>query len=1135
MLRKWLRGAFRSGLAAAGLALFVASPLLGQATSGKVQGRVTDAATGAPIAGAQVRIVNSTAGNLTNDQGFYFVNEVSAGLQNIEASFIGYRSVVVEGERILAGQTTTINFELEQTAVELEAITVEGERNPLVPRDQTATKNIVRGDAIDQLPLDNAAAVVAFSPGVVQTNTGRSIRGGRPNEEAVLIDGVLTRQFGTGTAQNVDLPTNSLEQVDVTVGAFSAEFGEAQSGIVNFVTRTGGSRWTGSVEYQTDQLTPSDSWRTNFNRLEASLGGPLFGSLSFFMAGTVQGRDRFLTENAPERYVINGIETCPEGSQYSGYCSGSYDSLTSEWVGDPVEIAMIRGSAAEDAEDFTTVGAPRFVEWNNGRTDPFGWNQIGLFTGNLNWQLPRGSRLNFSYTRNRTQGYGRDGSFAMNSIYNGDDITGNLNVEQIFSLGGFFTLLQSADQQLALDLKASYGMDRAQAGLADYGWYQDNRDPFMGFSFSNVEFALRDVYGSDNPTITGFDWFDPSDELINAYRSNAVPRDSMLAFPQRQDLSTAQALTGQSNNLRYNPYGYRTAYPFTNFDNDGWQKVNEDRIQLRGALDWQIGRFNRVKLGGEYTKIDLRANNIALNSGVVLPEAAEPTRIGAFLQDRLDIGDLVLEGGLRWDYLDPDTQYPWTPAYVFNVPDSLKAGFVRYGGADEGYLPLNACGPESANPSMACVNNFVDGETKSEFSPRLGASFPVTPTSTFRLSYGRFVQTPAFYTTASFVSGEAGVGAGNIGLLQDNSTDLKNTNTNATFGRDVDMPSTRVFEFGYRQLIGSGLVIDLSAFNKKQRSALASRKLPFDDPNREGASIFLNVVTNKDFTETNGFEIKLDQAVTNLFVGNLSYTFLDARGTGSDPFTYENLILRATTNLETLTGVPSLPPEALLKLEQSRKHNFAATTSLLFPLDWQDGTIAGTLFQDFGVFTVLTLQSGLPFTKLTNFGAGETGPPSATFAGIPESSISGLETPWVWGFDIRLTKGFQLGRSLNMQLFLDWRNPLNLKTSTQVFLETAATLNTQQRDEYLSSTLRDDRLDGDNIIRDFDINGESPENDFNKYMLNRAEERWGNGDGYFTVEEQNRAFGERYDNAFGQDVRFETSDQMFRLGLRLAF
>ncbi len=39
-----------------------------------------------------------------------------------------------------------------------------------------------------------------------------------------MIDGVLSRQFGTGTAQNVDLPTNAIEQVDITVGAFMAEY-----------------------------------------------------------------------------------------------------------------------------------------------------------------------------------------------------------------------------------------------------------------------------------------------------------------------------------------------------------------------------------------------------------------------------------------------------------------------------------------------------------------------------------------------------------------------------------------------------------------------------------------------------------------------------------------------------------------------------------------------------------------------------------------------------------------------------------------------------------------------------------------------------------------------------------------------
>ena len=1132
MLRYLLRGVLRSGLAATALALFIASPLFAQST-GKVQGRVTDAATGAPIAGAQVRIANTTLGNITNDQGFYFINEVTAGLQDIEASFIGYRPVVVEGERILAAQTTTINFELEQTAVELEAITVEGERNPLVPRDQTATKNIVQGEAVDQLPLDNASTVVSFSPGVVQTNSGRSFRGSRANEEAVMIDGVLTRQFGTGTADNVDVPTNALEQVDVTVGAFAAEYGEAQSGLVNYVTRTGGTRFTGSLEYQTDQLTPNDSWRTNFNRFEATLGGPIFGPLSFFLAGTAQGRDRFLTELAPERFMIDGVEACPEGSQYAGFCSGS-DS-TGVWQGDPVKFILNRGSAANGAADYVEIAAPNYTPWDNGRTDPTGSAQVDLFTGNLNWQLPRGSRINFSYTRNRNQSFGRDGSLNYNAIYNPDDISGNLNVEQIFTLGTFLTLIQSADQQLALDLKASYGMDRGQFGLADYGWWQDNRDPFMGFAFSNVEFALRDVYGSDNPTITGFDWFDPSDELINAYRSNGIPRDSMRAFPQRSDIDFSQGIAGRSDPFRYNPYGFNTAFPFTGFDNDGWQKISEDRLALRGALDWQIGRFNRVKIGGEWTDVDLRVNNITLYEAFPLPEKAQPTRAGAFIQDRLDIGDLVLEGGVRWDYLDPDVQYPRTPAYVFSVPDSLKKDFVIYNADAGGYVPLNACGPDSDNPNGACLNNFIDAETKSEFSPRLGASFPVTPTSTFRLSYGRFVQTPAFYTSQSFASGDAGVGNQNVGFMQDVNLDRAVNNTNATYGRDVDMPSTRTFEFGYRQLIGSGTVIDLSAFNKKARNQLASRKLPFEDP-IDGRTIYYNVVTNRDFSETNGFEIKLDQAISNLFTGNLSYTFLDAKGTGSDPFAYENLILRATTNLETLTGVPTLPPEALLTLEQSRKHNIALTTSLQFPRDWQEGTISGAIFRDLGLFTVLSVRSGLPYTKLVNSGNGEVGPPSGTFAGVPETSIAGNTTPWVWAFDLRLTKGFQLGQSFEIQAFLDWRNPLNLKTSTQVFLETAATVNEQFRDEYLSSTLRDDRLDGSNDVKGFDILAESGENnDFNRYMLLRAEDRWGNGDGFFSLEEQNRSFGQLYEDVYGQDVAFETSDQQFRLGLRLAF
>lgn len=1119
MLPDWLRGAIRSVLVG-GLLVCATAPLYGQETAGKIQGRVTDAATGAPIAGAQVTVDATTLGNLTNDQGFYFVNQVPAGLQSIRAQFIGYRPLVIEGERILAGQTTTLNFELEATAVELEAITVEGERNPLVPRDQVNTKSIVQGEAIDQLPLDNASAVIQFQTGVITTNQGVTIRGGRPNEEAIFIDGVLVRAFGTAEAGNVDLPTNALEQVDVTVGSFSAEFGEAQSGVVSYVTRTGGTQWTGALEAFTDQLA-SKSYRTNFNRLELSLGGPIVGPLSFFFAGTGQGQNAFINDKSPERYVVSGIDTCPADAQFSSLCE----------AGQPVVLSVPRSSTADGGTDLIDVAAPNFVPWANGRTTPFNFQDQYLFTGNLNYQLPRGSRINFSYTRNRNQNFGRGGGVV--NLYNVETADGDLQTRDVFTLGTYLMLIQTSDQQLALDLRGSYQVDRRQEGILSPDWWLDNRDPFLGFTFSNQDFLVD----QDQYTVAGFNPFKPEDEFINAVRSGAIPDEEFQVFASRDDLAQAQAYAGVQDNLRLNPYGWRTGFPITGVNNEALRVTDENRWQFRGTVDWQIGRFNRLKAGGEYTNLDLWSSVVPTYDRTVLPERAKPVRIGAFLQDRVDIGDLVVEAGVRWDYLDPKVEYPLTPGFVYNLPDSLKAGFVRLN--SEGNLePLNACGPNSADPSAPCRSNFVEGESKSEFSPRLGVSFPVTPTSTFRLSYGRFVQTPAFFTgVGTFGLGATGTAAGQTASFMNNTNnDLRSglSNTNTEFARDVVLPSTTTFEFGYRQLIGQDLVVDLSAFNKKQRDGLTYRRLPYEDPTNPGQIFFLNVATNDDFVEANGFEVKVDKAISNLFSGTVAYSFLDAKGTGSDPQAYVDLILRNVSNISAITGEPDNPPKVLLPLEQSRRHSIGLGFSLLFPADYMEGTIVGAILNQFGVFATGSFRSGLPFTKIFNLGNGQTGPPSlAGLSGTPETSIGALQTGWSKNFNVRFTKGFDVG-SVNLQLFADWRNPFDLENTETVFIETGNAVNTLHREKFLADALGDPRLDGDGDIDDFDIAAESPENAFNTYMLLRAEQRFGNGDGIFTVEEQNAAFGQRYDAAF--DVpQFSISNQVLRLGVRVAF
>ena len=91
-----------------------------QETTGKIQGRVVNAQTGEPLPGAQVIVVGTQFGNLTNQEGYDFINNVPAGVHDIQVQLIGYQSVTVAGQRVLAGQTMTVNFELTPSAIEIQ-------------------------------------------------------------------------------------------------------------------------------------------------------------------------------------------------------------------------------------------------------------------------------------------------------------------------------------------------------------------------------------------------------------------------------------------------------------------------------------------------------------------------------------------------------------------------------------------------------------------------------------------------------------------------------------------------------------------------------------------------------------------------------------------------------------------------------------------------------------------------------------------------------------------------------------------------------------------------------------------------------------------------------------------------------
>jgi len=82
--------------------------------------------------------------------------------------------------------------------------------------------------------------VIALQPGVVESGNGSglSIRGGRPGEANVYIDGAPVRG-ANGGAQGINVQTNAVEEASVTTGALPVQFGDAQSGVISFTTRSG--------------------------------------------------------------------------------------------------------------------------------------------------------------------------------------------------------------------------------------------------------------------------------------------------------------------------------------------------------------------------------------------------------------------------------------------------------------------------------------------------------------------------------------------------------------------------------------------------------------------------------------------------------------------------------------------------------------------------------------------------------------------------------------------------------------------------------------------------------------------------------------------------------------------------------
>lgn len=245
--------------------------------NGKIAGNVKDKSNAIPLPGVNIIIVGSTRGGATNVDGYYHILALPPGVYEVAANMIGYTPVRQTRVVVTAGHTTTVNFELEETVLEAEEIVVVAER-PLVELDRTMSKHTVTSEEIKQLPMvRSVAGITALQAGVQPDGNirGGDHGGGIGNSMDVVyfIDGIpLQNNNYLGAHYFRDVNTSALEEISVLTGGFDAEYGNAQGGIVNIVTKEGASAFHGYLEYL---LTPPGKKHWGLNRWDPYLNPKL--------------------------------------------------------------------------------------------------------------------------------------------------------------------------------------------------------------------------------------------------------------------------------------------------------------------------------------------------------------------------------------------------------------------------------------------------------------------------------------------------------------------------------------------------------------------------------------------------------------------------------------------------------------------------------------------------------------------------------------------------------------------------------------------------------------------------------------------------------------------------------------------
>jgi len=236
------------------LALLVLAPTMMTAQTGTLSGRITDAASGAPLAGATVRVLGNDAttrqsGAVSNAKGMYTVRGLRAGRYTVIVSFLSYASFERADVEIRAGETTTLDATLTQQALGTDEIIISASRRPEKATEAPTSVTVVTARQIEErpamTPIDHIRGVDGIDivqSGLTQNNVvARGFNNAFSGTLTTLTDNRIASvpSLRVNAYNFIPLVNEDIQQIEIIRGPGSALYGpNASNGVLHIITRS---------------------------------------------------------------------------------------------------------------------------------------------------------------------------------------------------------------------------------------------------------------------------------------------------------------------------------------------------------------------------------------------------------------------------------------------------------------------------------------------------------------------------------------------------------------------------------------------------------------------------------------------------------------------------------------------------------------------------------------------------------------------------------------------------------------------------------------------------------------------------------------------------------------------------------